>query len=123
MKTCAGKNTVNILKVKLLKILCYCLLSQSPIQINVRFCHCIILTYIPILTTETLHWEVQPGKTFKNIYSQQKHAIRVVYSKDRLSHTRELFKYCKVLNVYQVNIWKNLVFKHQINSNTVPTIF
>ena len=39
---------------------------------------------------------------------------------DRLSHTRELFKECKVLNVYQVNIWKNLVFMHQVNSNTVP---
>ena len=38
-------------------------------------------------------------------------------------HTRELFKQCKVLVVYQVNIWKNLVFMHQINSNTVPTIF
>ena len=40
-----------------------------------------------------------------------------------MSHTRELFKECKILNVYQINIWKNLVFMHQINSNTVPTIF
>ena len=46
-----------------------------------------------------------------------------MYSKDRLSHTRELFKECKVLNVYQVNLWKNLVFMHQSNSNTVPKIF
>ena len=46
-----------------------------------------------------------------------------MYSKDRLSHTRELFKECKVLNVYQVNIWKNLAFMHQVNSNIVPTIF
>ena len=46
-----------------------------------------------------------------------------MYSKDRLIHTRELFKECKFLNVYQVNIWKNLVFRHQVNSNTVPTIF
>ena len=59
----------------------------------------------------------------KKIYSQQKYAIRIVYSKDRLSHTKELFKECKVLNAYQVNIWKNLAFMHQINSNTVPTIF
>ena len=46
-----------------------------------------------------------------------------MYSKDKLTHTRELFKECKVLNVYQVNIWKNLVFMHQVNSNTVPTTF
>ena len=70
-----------------------------------------------------MHGEVQPGQTFKKIYSQLKHAIRILPSKDRSTHTRELFKECKVLNVYQVNIWKNLVFMHQVNSNTVPTIF
>ena len=69
-----------------------------------------------------MYGEVLPGQTLK-IYSQQKHAIRTMYNKDRLSHTKELFKECKVLNVYQVNIWKNLVFMHQVNSNTVPTIF
>ena len=68
-------------------------------------------------------WWSATRTNLKKIYSQQKHAIRVVYSKDRLSHTRELFKECKVLNIYQVNIWKNLVFMHQINSNTLPTIF
>ena len=40
-----------------------------------------------------------------------------------MSHTRELFKECKVLNIFQVNIWKNLVFMHHINSNTLPIIF
>ena len=59
----------------------------------------------------------------KKIYSRQKYATATVYSKDRMSHTRELFKEFKVLNVYQVIILKNLVFMHQINSNTVPTIF
>ena len=52
------------------------------------------------------------------IYRQQKYAIRI----DRLLHTRKFFKECKVLNKYQVNIWENLVFMHQINSNTIPTI-
>ena len=115
MKTCAGKNTVNILKVKLLKILCCCLLRQSPIQINVRFCYCIILTYIPILTTETLHWEVQPGKTFKKYTVKRNMLSELCIVKIDLSHTGELIKECKILNVYQVNIWKNLVFIHQIN--------
>ena len=69
-----------------------------------------------------MYGEVLPGQTLK-IYSQQKHAIRTMYNKDRLSHTKELFKECKVLNVYHVNIWKKLAFMHQINSHTVPTIF
>ena len=64
----------------------------------------------------------KPGQT-KKIYSQQKHAVLIVYSKDKLSHTSKFLKERKVLNVYQVNVWKNLVFVHQINSNTAPTIF
>ena len=40
-----------------------------------------------------------------------------------MPHTREIVKECEVLNAYQVNNWKNLVFMYQINSNTVPTIF
>ena len=69
---------------------------------NIRFCHCIILTYIPILTTEILPGKVQSRQTLKKIDSLQKYAIRIVYSKDILLHTTELFKECKVLNVYQV---------------------
>ena len=108
MKNYAGKNTLNILKIKLLKILCCCI-RQSPIQVNICFCNCIIRACILILTLETMHGKVQPGETLKKIYSQQKHVIQVVYSKDRLLHTRELFQGCKVLNIYQINIQKNLV--------------
>ena len=64
----------------------------------------------------------KPGQT-KKIYSQQKHVVLIVYSKDKLSHTSKFLKERKVLNVYQVNVWKNLVFVHQINSNNVSTIF
>ena len=37
-------------------------------------------------------------------------------SKDRLSHTRELFKESKVLNVYQVNAVKPPNSGHTLNS-------
>ena len=70
-----------------------------------------------------MHGEVQIGQTLKKKCSQQKHAIRIVNSKDRLSHSRELFKECKVLNAYQVNIWKTFAFMHQIDSNTIHTFF
>ena len=89
--------------------------------------HSLLSLYHSYIHSYINYWNITWGSTartnLKKIYSQQKHAIRIVYSKDRLTHTRELFKECKVLNVYQVNIWKNLVFMHQVNSNTVPTIF
>ena len=49
-------------------------------------------------------WGGTTRANLKRIYNQQKHAIRTVFSKDRLSHTRELFMQCKGFNVYQVNI-------------------
>ena len=55
------------------------------------------------------------------IYSQQKHAVRIMYNKDRLLHTRELFKECEALNVYQVNIWKILF--SCIKLTQIPTIY
>ena len=88
--------------------------------------HSLLSSYHSYIYSYINYENIARGSTtrtnLKKIYSQQKHAIRIVYSKDRLSHIRELFKQCKVFNVYHVNIWKNLVFMHQINSNTVPTI-
>ena len=49
-------------------------------------------------------WGGTTRTNLKRIYNQQKYAIRTVFSKDRLSHTRELFMQCKGFNVYQVNI-------------------
>ena len=51
-----------------------------------------------------LVWGSTTSTNLKKIYSQQKHDIRVEYSKDRLSHTRELFNESKVLNIYQVSV-------------------
>ena len=65
--------------------------------INIPFCHCIIYKYIPVLITEILHGQVQPEQTFK--------------------------KYTVIRNMLSVNMWKNFVFIHQINSNTAAAIF
>ena len=69
----------------------------------------------PHINYGNTEWGSTNRTNLEKLCSQQKHAIRIVCSKDRLSQTRELFKECcKVLNVYQVNIWKNLVFMTQI---------
>ena len=71
---------------------------------------------------ENTAWESTTRTNLKKIYSQQKHVIRIVYSKNRLSHTRKLFKECKILNVYQVNIWKILFLCIKLTQKPVPTI-
>ena len=77
MKTYAGKNTLIILKVRLLRIL-GCCIRQSPIWINIPFCHCIIPTYIPVLTTEILLGKVRSGKALKE-YTVNRNMLSELY--------------------------------------------
>ena len=38
-------------------------------------------------------------------------------------HTRETFKEQKILNIYQLNIWSNIIFMHRVENKTAPSIF
>ena len=59
----------------------------------------------------------------KKIHSQQKHAIRIIFRKDKFSRTKELFVQNKVFNVYQLNILNNLIFMHKVRNETAPAVF
>ena len=59
----------------------------------------------------------------KKIQSQQKHAIRIIFRKDKFSHTKELFAHIKAFNVYQLNILSNLIFMHKVKTKNAPAIF
>ena len=38
-------------------------------------------------------------------------------------HARETFKEQKILNMYQLNIWSNIIFMHRVENKTAPSIF
>ena len=38
-------------------------------------------------------------------------------------HTRETFKEQKILNIYQLNIWSNIIFMLRVENKTAPSIF
>ena len=59
----------------------------------------------------------------KKINSQQKHAIRIIFHKDKFSHTKELFVLNRVFNVYQLNFLTNLIFMHEVETETAPAVF
>ena len=48
------------------------------------------------------------------IHSQQKHAICIIYCKDKFSHTKECFVQNKVFNLYQLSALNNLIFMHKV---------
>ena len=59
----------------------------------------------------------------KKINSQQKHVLRIIFSKIKFEHTSELFKSSKILNVWKLNIFNTVVFMHKIQGKSAPSIF
>ena len=62
-------------------------------------------------------------KNLRKIYSQYEHAIRIIYNKNKFSHTREIFKEQRILIIYQLNIIGNVVLIHRVENKTAPSIF
>ena len=68
-------------------------------------------------------WGSTHRTNLKKLNSQQKHAIRIVYNKDNLYHTRELFEKSKTLNIFKLNIFNNVLFMHRVHYKYAPTVF
>ena len=70
-----------------------------------------------------LAWRSTIITNLKKIHSHQKHAICIVFRKDKFSHTKELFVQNKVFKVYQLNILNNFIFLHKVKAETAPAVF
>ena len=79
-----------------------------------------IQTYI---NYANIAWDSTCRTDLKKINSQQKHAIRIIFSKSKFAHTREIFKEQKILNIYQLNILSNIIFMHRLGNKTASSIF
>ena len=49
-----------------------------------------------------------------SLYRHQKHAIRIIYDKDRFAHAKCLSKHVKALTVYEINLF------HSFDSSVLP---
>ena len=58
-----------------------------------------------------------------SLYRQQKHAARIIYFKDKLTHAEPLLKKMNALNVYQLNIFQTLNFMFKTKHQLVPLAF
>ena len=79
-----------------------------------------IQTYI---NYANIAWGSTCRTNLKKINSQQKHAIRIIFNKNKFAHTREIFKEQKILNIYQLNILNNIIFMHRVENKTARPIF
>ena len=70
-----------------------------------------------------LAWASTHKTNLKKIHSQQKHALRILYNKDRYYHTKELFRSCNALNVYKLNLLNTSIFMHKLKNWSRPYSF
>ena len=80
------------------------------------------LNYANIAWASTYATKLKIGMNIRD-YLKQKHTVRIVLNKDKLTHSKPLFKNLNALNVYQVNIHQHLNFMHKFINNQIPSIF
>ena len=56
-----------------------------------------------------------------SIYRTQKHAIRIIYFKDKFTHTKPLCNDIKAMNVYEINVFQ--IFSFTFKCKEIPSIF
>ena len=72
---------------------------------------------------ETLYGEALAKQSWLPVYRRQKHALRVINFKDRSFRSKQLFDEMNILNIYEVNVFKIIMFMFQCKMLTSPSIF
>ena len=75
------------------------------------------------LNYANIAWASTSATKLKRVYLKQKHAVHIVFNKDKLTHSKPLFKNLNALNVYQINIYQHLNSMHKFINNQIPSIF
>ena len=68
-------------------------------------------------------WASNNKSNLISLYRHRKHAIRIIYDKDRFAHTKPLFKHAKILTVYEINQFLILPLIFNCKNRTVPFVF
>ena len=89
--------------------------------------HCLKQLYFSYIHSYLTYANIAWGSTHKSklvsLYRQQKHAARIIYFKDKLTHAEPLLKKMNALNVYQLNIFQTLNFMFKTKHQLVPLAF
>ena len=75
------------------------------------------------LNYANIAWASTCATKLKRVYLKQKHAVRIVLNKDKLTHSKPIFENLNALNVYQINIYQHLNSMHKFINNQIPSIF
>ena len=67
-------------------------------------------------------WASTHKTKLERLYRQQKHAIRLINSKDRYSPSKPLFLRSKILNILDINIFQTLCLLFKCKMKTAPRV-
>ena len=68
-------------------------------------------------------WASTLATKLKRVYLKQKYAVRIVFNKDKLNHSKPLFENLNPLNIYQINLHQYLTFMQKFINNQILLIF
>ena len=85
-----------------------------------RFYYSYIYSYLNYANTA---WYSTNRTYLKKFQSLQKHAIRIIFRQNKFVHTQEHSKENNTLNIYQLNIFNNFLFLHQVKNGKTPNAF
>ena len=68
-------------------------------------------------------WASTTRTNFDKILKKQKHAVRIIYNKDKFTHSKPLMRDINALNVYQINIFQVLKFMYKAKHDLNPRVF
>ena len=83
--------------------------------------------YFSYIHSYLIYANISWGSTYftklKTVHYQQKHAARIIFNKNKLSHSRLLLQSLNALNVYQINLYQHLNFMYKFKNKQTPKIF
>ena len=74
----------------------------------------------PYLNYGNVVWGSVPKSKLQKLHTLQKRAIRIVTYSPRYTHSRPLMLSRKILNIYELNLYKTLLFMHSVFNLQAP---
>ena len=89
--------------------------------------HCLKQLYFSYIQSHLSYGNIVWGSTNQSkllpLYRKQKHAARIIFFKDKLTHAKPLLSEINTLSLYQLNLFQTLDFMYKTNKNLVPVTF
>ena len=116
------RNHIDLLENKIAKNIGVLFKASKLLNIN-----CLKNIYFALIHSyinyANIVWASSYQTGLKNIFLKQKQAVRIIFNKNRLTHSRPLMKSLNALNVYQINLYQISLFMYQVKNENVPKIF